>query len=511
MKKTILFTALATAGLLLSACATQSNSVTSASADISRQTLPANDGWAAVGGGVTGGAAAKDENIFTVSTRKELVDALAKAGDQPKIIKIKGTINLSTDDNNKELFEKDYAVAPYNFDEYVKTYAPAVWNVKLDPKSKRPFRNLTGPQEEAREASSKKQAAVIRVRIPSNTTIVGLGKDAKIIKGGLVIGNKKGSEDINNTEPPIENVIIRNIAFEDAFDYFPAWDPGDSWKVDKAYPGCQDTYVDAKAGPQLCPGGRWNSEYDNIWIAGAKRVWVDHCSFSDGDRSDKLFPPNYPFPHNEVTQKVQHHDGMLDITLGADFVTVTNNHFHDHDKSSLIGGSDSLDKLDGGKLNVTFHGNWYENSGQRLPRVRFGKVHSYNNYYVGDAIGNDNPKLSGYQNHLNAIEAHNKGNIWRGAFGIGKESAIYSENNYFDIKNGGAEVAAVIQGGTKFFDQGSMVNGKSVDIVKEVNALDPKKQVSPNVGWKPAGYAGKVLPAAEVPAFVKANAGAGKL
>lgn len=510
MKTNALLAALAAVGLV-SACAVTATPGNTAATDISRESLPANDGWAAVGGGVTGGSAAKDENVFVVTTRKELVDALAKAGDQPKIIKIKGTINLSTDDAGRELLEQDYAVAPYRFDEYVKAYAPAVWNVKLDPKTKRPDRDLAGPQEEAREASSKKQGAVVRIRVPSNTTLIGLGKDARIIKGSLVIGNKKGSDDTNNTEPPVENVIVRNIAFEDAFDYFPQWDPGDSWKVDKSYPGCQESYVDAKTGPQMCPGGRWNSEYDNIWIAGAQRVWIDHCTFSDGERSDKLFPPNFPFPHNEVTQKIQHHDGMLDITLGANFVTVSNNHFHDHDKSSLIGGSDNLDKIDSGKLNVTFHHNWYENAGQRLPRVRFGKVHAYNNYYVGDAAGLDSPKLSAQQNHLNAIAAHNKGNIWRGAFGIGKESAILSENNAFEIRNGGAEIVGVIQGGTRFLDQGSMVNGKPADILKAINALDPKKQLSSDQGWKPAGYGAKVLPAAEVPAYVKTHAGAGKL
>jgi len=501
MKKSILCVALATAGLL-SACTVFSPT------ELARQTLPANDGWAAVGGGVTGGSAAKDENVFVVTTRKQLVDALKKAGDQPKIIKVQGTINLSTDDNGKELFEKDYAVAPYNFEEYVKAYAPATWNTKIDPKTKRPSRNLTGPQEEAREASSKRQEAQVRISIPSNTTIIGIGTDAKIIKGGLVIGNRTTK---TATEPVVSNVIIRNIEFQDAFDYFPQWDPGDSWKVDKSYPGCQDTFVDLNIGPQQCPGGRWNSEYDNIWLSGAERVWIDHCTFNDGDRNDKKFPPNFPFPHNEVTQKIQHHDGMLDITLGSNFVTVSNNYFHDHDKSSLLGGSDSLDKVDGGKLNVTFRHNLYENAGQRLPRVRFGQVHSYNNHYIGNAAGLDTPKLSAYQNHVNAINAKNPGNIWRGALGIGKNSEIFSENNVFDIKNGGAEIAAVIQGGKKFLDQGSIVNGKPADILKALNAIDPKKQLSPDLGWKPAGYGAKVLPAADVPAYVKANAGAGKL
>ncbi|GAB4059475.1 PbsX family transcriptional regulator [Uliginosibacterium sediminicola] len=501
MKFPALKTSVVLLALALAACASNESISdkpvqAAASNDIGRQALPAGDGWASVGPGTDGGAKATAANVFTVSTRAELVKALATAGNAAKIIYIKGTVNLSTDDNNKELFEKDYADPAYNFDAYVKAYAPAVWNTKLE--KGRPVRDLTGPLEEARKNSVERQRKQITIKLNSNTSIIGLGKDAKIIKGNLWIG------------PEAENIIIRNITFEDSFDYFPGWDPGDSWKVDKSYPGCQEAYVDANTGPQKCPGGRWNSEYDLISINGGKRVWIDHNTFTDGQRPDKLFPPNFPFPQNEITQKIQHHDGLIDVTNGGDLVTISHNIFKDHDKTSLIGGSDSS-KIDTGKLNVTYHDNIFDNSGQRLPRVRFGKVHSYNNYFSGDAAGADDPKLSVYENHLKAIKEHGGNNVFRGAFGIGKESAIYSENNYFEVKNADASAVGVIQGGTVFFDQGSYFNGKPVDAVKAINAVDPKKQVSPNVGWKPTLYARKPIPATEVPAYVKANAGAGKL
>ncbi|GAB2881818.1 pectate lyase [Uliginosibacterium flavum] len=494
MKKNVLAVSLAAIGLL-AACASggpEKAAVAGKSADIGRAVLAANDGWAAAEGAVTGGSAAKAENEFTVSTRKEFVDALAKAANASKIIRVKGTINLSADDNNKELTEKDYTVAPYNFNDYMKAYAPATWNQNLV--KGRPERKLSGPQEDARVASSKRQKDRIVIQVPSNTTIVGLGKDAKIVKGNLVIG------------PDSENVIIRNIAFEDAFDYFPGWDPGDSFKIDKSYPGCQEAFVDAKTGPQNCPGGRWNSEYDLISVNGGKRVWIDHCSFNDGDRSDKLFPPVFPFPHNEITQKVQHHDGMVDVTNGANFVTISNSVFKDHDKAFLIGGSDSS-KVDTGKLNVTLHNNYFENVGQRMPRVRFGKVHVYNNYFVGDAAGNDDPKLDSYQNHLNTLKAKPAGSILRQALGVGKDSAIYSEANVFDIKNGNSAQAAVNMGGTVFVDVGSVVNGKPFDSKELIG-----KPLTPDVGWKPTLYGvNKVLPASDVPAAVKSNAGPGKL
>ncbi|MEC5397208.1 pectate lyase family protein [Uliginosibacterium sp. H1] len=454
-----------------------------------RQPLIANDGWAA---GTDGGSKAVDANVYTVSNRAELVRALQAGGNPalPKIIQVKGTINLSVDDNNKELLEKDYADPAYNFDAYVKAYAPAVWNVKLV--NGRPDRKLAGPLEAARERSAENQKKRIVINVTSNTSIVGLGKDAKIVKGNLMIG------------AGTENVIIRNITFEDAFDYFPGWDPGDSWAANKAYPGCQDAYVDAKTGPQQCPGGRWNSEYDSISVNGGKRVWIDHCTFTDGDRPDKMFPPVFPFPHNQIEQKVQHHDGQVDITNGADLVTLTYNHFKDHDKTSLIGGSDSLTS-DAGKLNATFRGNWFENAGQRMPRVRFGKVHSFNNYFTGDASGMPDPKLNVVQNHERAIKESKGIPIFRNGFGIGKDSAIYSENNYFDIRNGTVEYAAAVQGGTKFFDAGSIVNGQPAEFAKALPKL------SPDVGWKPTLYGKQPIPAKDVPAYVKANAGAGKL
>ncbi|MDQ8023529.1 MAG: hypothetical protein REI94_16945 [Moraxellaceae bacterium] len=454
-----------------------------------RQPLMANDGWAA---GTDGGSKAADANVYTVSNRAELVKALQAGGNPklPKIIQVKGTINLSVDDNNKELLEKDYADPAYNFEAYVKAYAPAVWNVKLV--NGRPDRKLSGPLEAARERSAENQKKRIVIDVTSNTSIVGLGKDAKIVKGNLMIG------------AGTENVIIRNITFEDAFDYFPGWDPGDSWSANKAYAGCQDTYVDAKTGPQQCPGGRWNSEYDSISVNGGKRVWIDHCTFTDGDRPDKMFPPVFPFPHNQVEQKVQHHDGQVDITNGADLVTLSYNHFKDHDKTNLLGGSDSS-KDDPGKLNVTFRGNWFDNAGQRMPRVRFGKVHSFNNYFSGDASGAPDSKLDAVKNHERGIKESKGIPIFRNGFGIGKDSAIYSEHNYFDIKNGSVEHAAAVQGGTKFFDAGSIVNGQPAEFAKALPKL------SPDVGWKPTLYGKQPIPAKDVPAYVKANAGAGKL
>lgn len=107
---------------------------------------------------------------------------------------------------------------------------------------------------------------------------------------------------------------------------------------------------------------------DGIRILGSHHIWVDHCTFFDTD------------------------DGALDITNGADYVTVSWCKFHytrnnGHNFVNLIGASDTATD-DRGKLHVTFHHNWWGNLCiERMPRVRFGQVHVYNNYY--SATGNN--------------------------------------------------------------------------------------------------------------------------
>ena len=479
---------------LIAGCSTLD--VGSTQHNISQQAMPAEYGWAGAEGPLLGGSQASEQHFYTVTNRKDFVAALAESGDSPSIIQIRGTINLSSDDSGRELTEKDYRVAPYRFEQYKAAYAPSIWNIKPLVKG-RPNRKLSGSQEEARQASADRQKAQIVVKVPSNTSLIGLGDDAKIVKGML------------HLDVGVENVIIRNIHFEDAFDYFPGWDPGDSFKIDSSYPGCQAEYVNANIGPQKCRGGRWNAEYDLISISGAKRIWIDHCTFSDGDRPDALFPPVYPFPQNEITQKVQHHDGLIDITNQADLVTISNSYFHDHDKAMLIGNSDKKTE-DNGYLRVTLHGNYFENVGQRMPRVRYGQVHSYNNYFVGDASG-DGQGGNNYERHLNSLTAKPKHNILRQALGAGKHSAIFSEANVFEIANGTPANAIGHMKGDAAFDRGSMFNGQMLDIIEEANRVSGKF-LSKDVGWQPNLYGpAPVLPASEVIEYVTANAGAGKL
>lgn len=100
---------------------------------------------------------------------------------------------------------------------------------------------------------------------------------------------------------------------------------------------------------------------DLIAIQLATNIWVDHNEF-----------------YSDLTSGKDYYDGCLDITHAGDYVTVSWNYFHNHWKTSLIGHSDSNESEDTGKLRVTYHHNWFLNVGSRLPSLRFGTGHVYN-------------------------------------------------------------------------------------------------------------------------------------
>ncbi len=123
------------------------------------------------------------------------------------------------------------------------------------------------------------------------------------------------------------NVIIRNITFENS--------PDDCMKINQ------------------------NSHH----------IWVDHCTFLDGP----TFDPS------------SSHDGLFDITRQSDYITISYCLFYNHSKTMLIGHSDGATD-DVGYLRTTIHHNWFKGTLQRHPRVRFGNVHVFNNYFENNSI-----------------------------------------------------------------------------------------------------------------------------
>jgi len=56
-------------------------------------------------------------------------------------------------------------------------------------------------------------------------------------------------------------------------------------------------------------------------------------------------------------------------------------YLHDHSKVSLVGHSDNNGSEDRGKLHVTYHHNYFRNVISRIPSIRFGTGHIFNNVY----------------------------------------------------------------------------------------------------------------------------------
>ena len=284
-------------------------------------------------------------------------------------------------------------------------------------------------------SSRNAQQDRVRIRIGSNTTIVGVDKHATIRGGWFDI---RGSSTVNVT-----NIIIRNLTFEDTYDCFPEWSPTDGAL------------------------GAWNALYDSISLRNTDHVWIDHNTFRDRETADDTLPHYF-----RVLFQV--HDGLLDITNASDLVTVSWNRFENHDKVMLIGSSDSA-TADRGKLRVTLHHNLFEDVGQRAPRVRFGQVHVYNNYYE---IGNvDNYVYS---------------------WGAGRESAIYAENNFFRV-HPSTDITPdrfiTRLNGTAIHESDTLLNSPSqsghhaIDVLAAYNAVnDP--DLSSDVGWTPTLFVG---------------------
>jgi len=378
MKIQTFIAVVALAGVAHSACA---------QTDPAREVAPA-DGWAAMAGGTTGGAAATSDQIYTVANRAQLLNALATGGSQPKIVKLVGTIDMSEG-------------------------VPFVSKADQDLRA--------------------------QVRLPSNTTLIGAGEGAGLINGRVEING-------------VANVIVRNLKIVSPCDVATVWDPTDG------------------------ATGSWNAAYDAIGIQGAEHVWIDRNTLTDVPVTDDTLPI-------ENGKTKQCHDGALDITRGANYVSVTYNVFDRHDKTMLIGHSDS-NTADIGRLKITIANNVFTAVTQRSPRVRFGQVHVFNNYHVGSKTA--------------SVYAHSYSS------GIGIGGQIISNANVFEIDDA-VDCSSIVttlnpNAVSAFNDTGSLLNGAALGTCP----------VSSAVSWT-IPYTFTPRPAALVKANALAKAGAGKI
>jgi pectate lyase len=140
-----------------------------------------------------------------------------------------------------------------------------------------------------------------------------------------------------------------------------------------------------------------SSSDDGVTIQDSHHIWIDHLEVYDAE------------------------DGNMDMTNNVDYVTVSWTKFRyssqgDHNFSNLIAADDG----DTGSYRITFHHNWWANNvNERMPRVRFGQVHVFNNLY---GIG------TGAATNDHCIRAAYRANV-------------RAESNYFDIVKTPHEIA----------------------------------------------------------------------
>jgi pectate lyase len=211
---------------------------------------------------------------------------------------------------------------------------------------------------------------------------------------------------------------------------------------------------------------------DGLTLQDCRNVWVDHCTFVDCD------------------------DGSLDISHGADWITVSWCHFYytnpaaDHRFANLVGHSDSssAEVEDTGKLHITYHHNWWgQLVHERMPRVRFGRVHVYNNFY--NSPGNNNciraardSQILVENNYFDSVK-----NVWERYVTVGVDGKVSASNNI--------EVNTTWAAG----DDSNSIQIPGTDILStDANGLNPP----------PYGYI--LDPAASIPHAITNNAGAGK-
>ena len=296
----------------------------------------------------------------TVSTRADFLAAVKKGG----LIYVKGTIDMSDgmlpDKAGGSTSALDSFVAEKSkgkfadYAEFKEKYAASCSSSTDDKSSSKPQSSLGSEMWNL----NRKYGDVIKIKLASNTTIIGL-EDA-VIKGGTI--------QISG----VSNVILRNLKIQDGYDPFPHHEKDDGF----------------------------NAQWDNVCIDSSKNIWIDHCVFEDTMKYSMVDTSN-------GEEKWQTYDGLCDIKGDATNITVSNSIFNNHDKTMLIGSSDS--DGDNSKRFVTLCGNYFYNCGQRLPMVRNTTIHIFNNYY-----DSSNPA---YSNSY--------------AIGRRKNCIVYAENNYF--------------------------------------------------------------------------------
>ncbi|MEN8907356.1 MAG: cellulose binding domain-containing protein [Clostridiales bacterium] len=154
----------------------------------------------------------------------------------------------------------------------------------------------------------------------------------------------------------------------------------------------QVIYVSGKIGGSYSIGsnktiiGLKGAEIGTASFSGSSNVIMRNLILSGGEDTVSVSNKSHHlwFDHLDMRDS---NDETLSIVHGSDFITVSWCKYWftrsgSHRFGGLVGHSDDNSSEDSGKLNVTYHHNWYSDKViERMPRVRFGKVHVFNNLF----------------------------------------------------------------------------------------------------------------------------------
>ena len=112
----------------------------------------------------------------------------------------------------------------------------------------------------------------------------------------------------------------------------------------------------------------------------SNRIWIHHNTINEGNNSWDVC----------AEQDKHEGDGGTDLKRTA-YVTLSYNHYYKCHKTGLVGGGDSQTSAC-----ITFHHNWYQSCGSRLPLARQANMHMYNNYYQGSTGTNMSLRAGAY-------------------------------------------------------------------------------------------------------------------
>lgn len=201
---------------------------------------------------LSGGGAARADRVYTVFNGQQLVAAIREAGNEPKIIRVVGHVDLRWSENNTV------------------------------------FREYTSYSDQKYGGS---------INLPSNTTLVGIndaqGRPARMSGTSLLIGGElalapggdpeadfkkwiKDGKDGEDYPTWTRNVIVRNLVIDTPWD--------------------------------VNPEDEGNAYADGITVSRGQNIFLDHLSVSDGDTPESLASGTYKTRHDGALDVVRGSD-----------------------------------------------------------------------------------------------------------------------------------------------------------------------------------------------------------